>query len=86
EYFLNTLLVAFVSTLAATVLGTLLAVGLVRYRFPGKGSLSYLLYIPVVVPDVVMGVSLLLLFALAREVLGFPRLSLLTVILGHITF
>ena len=82
EYFANTL----VSTLVSTVLGTLLALGLVRYRFPGKGFLRYLLYVPVVVPDVVMGVSLLLLFAFSRELLGFPRLSLLTVILGHITF
>jgi spermidine/putrescine transport system permease protein len=86
EYFLNTLVVAFTSTLVSTVLGTLLALGLVRYRFWGRGFLTYLLYIPVVVPDVVMGVSLLLLFAFARELLGFPRLSLLTVILGHITF
>lgn len=86
EYALNTLLVALVSTLVATVLGTLLALGLVRYRFPAKGFLYCLLYVPVVVPDVVMGVSLLLLFAMSRELLGFPRLSLLTVILGHITF
>ncbi|MCH1928393.1 spermidine/putrescine ABC transporter permease PotC, partial [Shewanella sp. C31] len=55
EYLLNTLTVAFVSTLVSTVLGTILAVGLVRYRFPGKGFLRYLLYVPVVVPDVVMG-------------------------------
>lgn len=48
---------ALVSTLVSTVLGTLLALGLVRYRFPGKGFLRYLLYVPVVVPDVVMGVS-----------------------------
>ena len=86
EYFLNTLTVALVSTLVSTVLGTLLALGLVRYRFPGKGFLRYLLYVPVVMPDVVMGISLLLLFAFSRELLGFPRLSLLTVILGHITF
>ncbi len=86
EYFANTLLVALVSTLVSTVLGTLLALGLVRYRFPGKGFLRYLLYVPVVVPDVVMGVSLLLLFAFSRELWGFPRLSLLTVVLGHITF
>lgn len=46
---------ALVSTLVSTVLGTLLALGLVRYRFPGKGFLRYLLYVPVVVPDVVMG-------------------------------
>ena len=63
----TTLVVALVSTLVSTVLGTLLALGLVRYRFPGKGFLRYLLYVPVVVPDVVMGVSLLLLFALAKE-------------------
>lgn len=75
EYFANTLVVALVSTLVSTVLGTLLALGLVRYRFPGKGFLRYLLYVPVVVPDVVMGVSLLLLFAFSRELLGFPRLS-----------
>ncbi len=86
EYALNTLTVALVSTLVSTVLGTLLALGLVRYRFWGKAFLRYLLYIPVAVPDVVMGVSLLLLFAWSRELLGFPRLSLLTVILGHITF
>ncbi len=86
EYALNTLTVALVSTLVSTVLGTLLALGLVRHRFPGRGFLGYLLYVPVAVPDVVMGISLLLLFALSREVLGFPRLSLLTVILGHITF
>lgn len=86
EYLLNTLLVALSSTLVSTLLGTLLALGLVRYRFRLSAFLRYLLYLPVVVPDVVMGISLLLLFAFSRELLGFPRLSLLTVILGHITF
>ncbi|MGQ9510365.1 MAG: ABC transporter permease [Thermaceae bacterium] len=86
EYLLNTLMVALVSTLVSTILGTLLALGLVRYRFRLASFLRQLLYVPVVVPDVVMGISLLLLFAFSRELFGFPRLSLLTVILGHITF
>lgn len=86
EYLSNTLIVAVVSTLVSTVLGTLLAVGLVRYQFRFKNFLRYLLYIPVVVPDVVMGISLLLLFATVRNLIGWPRLSLLTVILAHISF
>jgi len=82
----NTLVVAVVSTLIATVLGTLLALGLYRYRFRGKGLLRFLLYVPVVIPDIVMGVALLLFFAWVREATGFFRLSLFTIILGHVTF
>ncbi len=82
----NTLVVALVSTLIATVLGTLLALGLYRYRFRGKGLLRFLLYVPVVIPDIVMGVALLLFFAWIREATGFFRLSLLTIILGHVTY
>ena len=82
----NTLIVALSSTLIATVLGTLLALGLYRYRFAGKGLLRLLLYVPVVVPDIVMGVALLLFFAWIREATGFFRLSLLTIVLGHVTF
>ncbi len=82
----NTLVVALASTLIATVLGTLLALGLYRYRFRGKGLLRFLLYVPVVIPDIVMGVSLLLFFAWVREATGFFRLSLFTIILGHVTY
>lgn len=82
----NTLIVAGASTLIAAVLGTLLALGLYRYRFPGKGALRLLLYVPVVIPDIVMGVALLLFFAWVRELTGFFRLSLLTIILGHVTY
>ncbi|RDI95572.1 ABC transporter permease [Meiothermus sp. QL-1] len=86
EYLTNTLIVAVVSTLVSTVLGTLLAIGLVRYEFRLKTALRYLLYVPVVVPDVVMGISLLLLFDVVRDLVGWPRLSLFTIILGHISF
>jgi len=86
EYAENTLVVALVSTAIATLLGTLLALGLYRYRFRGRGLLFGLLYVPVVVPDIVMGVALLLFFAWLRETLGFFRLSLFTIILGHVTY
>jgi len=86
EYLSNTLIVAVVSTLVSTTLGTLLAVGLVRYRFHWQSALRYLLYVPVVVPDVVMGISLLLLFDVVRDAIGWPRLSLFTIILAHISF
>lgn len=86
EYLTNTLIVAVVSTTVSTMLGTLLAVGLVRYRFRWQNALRYLLYVPVVVPDVVMGISLLLLFDAVRDAIGWPRLSLFTIILAHISF
>lgn len=86
DYLVNTLIVAVVSTLVSTVLGTLLAVGLVRYRFRLQNALRYLLYVPVVVPDVVMGISLLLLFDTIRDAVGWPPLSLFTIILAHISF
>ena len=86
EYLSNTLVLALVSTLLATVLGTLLAVGLTRYSFRLRPLLQALLYLPVVLPDIVMGISLLLLFSFLRQELGFPRLSLWTVILAHVSF
>src|SRR5436309_296891 len=49
----NTAVLAVVSTAVATVLGTLLGYGLSRYGFPGKKLFSWLMYIPVVIPDIV---------------------------------
>ncbi len=86
EYLTNTLIVAVVSTVVSTILGTLLAIGLVRFQFRWQEALRYLLYVPVVVPDVVMGISLLLLFDVVRDAIGWPRLSLFTIILAHISF
>ena len=82
----NTLIVAVASTLIATVLGTLLALGMYRYRFRAKGAIRLLLYVPVVIPDIVMGVALLLFYAWLRLHLGWPRLSLATIVIGHATF
>lgn len=82
----NTLLLAVLSTAVATVLGSLLGFGLSRYGFPGKKLFSWLMYVPVVIPDIVMAVAMLLFFALVRSRLGIFELGLPTMIVAHITF
>lgn len=77
----NSLLVAAISTLVSTIIGTLTAVGMYRYKFKGKTALDALLYVPVVIPEIVMGISLLVFFSQLKISLG-----LLTLILAHVTF
>jgi spermidine/putrescine transport system permease protein len=77
----NTLIVAFVSTIFATVLGTLAALALQRYRFPGYTLSESTLYIPVIIPEVVMGIALLAFFSQIKFQLG-----LTTITLSHIAF
>ena len=78
----NTLRIALMSATIATVLGTLAAVVLVRTgRFAGRTLFSGMVYAPLVMPEVITGLSLLLLFVS----LGVPR-GLGTVTLAHITF
>jgi spermidine/putrescine transport system permease protein len=73
--------IATVTMLAGTFLGTLLAFGLVRARTRWVGGANVLMLIPLVTPEIVAGVSALLLFTQ----LGL-RLSLVTIMLAHITF
>ncbi|MGN0438931.1 MAG: ABC transporter permease [Lachnospiraceae bacterium] len=77
----NTMIIAVVSTVLATIIGTLGAVGMYRYKFRGKGLINSLLYIPVVIPEIVLGISLLTIFSNANV----PR-GMLTLILSHVTF
>jgi spermidine/putrescine transport system permease protein len=77
----TTLIVAVVSTLASTMIGTLAAVGMYRYHFRGKTALDAMLYLPIVIPEIVMGISMLALFAQLKIPLGY-----LTLIAAHITF
>jgi spermidine/putrescine transport system permease protein len=72
-------IIAALSSLGAVVLGVLASVALTRRRFRGRAAVSALLLSPLVIPYVVFGISLLLLF----HQLGVPR-SLLTVVIGHI--
>jgi spermidine/putrescine transport system permease protein len=75
------LIVGTISTLVATVFGTLLALALARRRFPGRRALEGLLYLPIVTPEIVAGISLLALFVLLRVPLG-----LATITVAHIAF
>jgi spermidine/putrescine transport system permease protein len=72
-------IVAALSSLGAVVLGTLASLALARRRFVGHAAVSALLLSPLVIPYVVFGISLLLLF----HTLGISR-SILTVVIGHV--
>lgn len=77
----NSLLVGVTSTLIATALGTLLALALARHRFRGRTAVESLLYVPLVTPEIVVGISLLVLFA----ALGL-RLGIATIVVAHVAF
>jgi spermidine/putrescine transport system permease protein len=77
----NSLVIALATTLVAVVLGTAAAWLLHRYRFPASRLLQTLILVPMVVPEVILGVSLLLMFVALRVELGFA-----TVIVSHVTF
>jgi spermidine/putrescine transport system permease protein len=77
----NTLVVSVTSTVLATVLGTLLAVGLYLYRVRARGPIGLLLYLPIVAPDVVIGVALLLFYV----AVGLP-LGRVSIVLAHASF
>lgn len=81
ESFGTTMIIAVVSTLLATAIGTIAAVGMYKYKFRGKGIIDGLLYIPVVIPEIVLGIALLTIYSNAH----IPR-GMLTLILSHVTF
>lgn len=79
--FQHTMLIALLSTFVSTVLGVLAALGLENKRFTGKKIMSALIYIPLIMPDILMGVSLALLFNFLRVQTG-----MITVFIAHVTF
>jgi len=86
----NSLIIAAVSTVAATILGTSLAIALDRYRFKGRKTLDGLAYLPVIIPDVTMAVMMLAFFAQVFKFIDSfgPRfqLGIYTVAISHIAF
>ena len=78
---MNSLIVAFWSTLFSTVIGSLLGLALQRYRFPGKGPFEGLVHLPIVIPEICMAAAMLVFFARLEIPLG-----LLTIIVSHIAF
>ncbi len=78
---IHSLMVGILAATFATIIGTLTAVTLFRYQFYGKKLLHTLIFILIVSPDIVMGISLLILFSTMKISLGF-----LTLLFAHITF
>ncbi|MBA3260049.1 MAG: ABC transporter permease, partial [Gemmatimonadales bacterium] len=75
------LIVGVLSTVIAAVLGTLIALALARHRFRGRRLFEGFLYVPIVTPEIVVGISLLILFALLEIPLG-----LTTITIAHVAF
>ncbi len=84
----NTLVLAVVSTLVSTVLGTVLAIGMDRFPWSKRvnTSLDMVLHLPVVIPDIILAAALVVAFGLLRLVSSLFEPGLLNMIIGHITF
>lgn len=80
--------IAAINATGAVILGTLAGLALARFkRFRGRRVFSAMVHAPLVMPDVVMGLSLLLLFVALQQSIGWPAsLGMLTITLAHITF
>lgn len=87
----NSIIVGLLATLIATTLGTMVALSLVRGNYRGKSILDGVLFLPVVIPEITQGISLLIFFNIVFDWLasltgqriqfGFP-----TIIIGHVAF
>lgn len=77
----NSLLIASVSTLVATAIGTMMALALTRHRFRGRAGANLFIFLPLGTPEVVLGASLLSMFV----TIGLDR-GLLTILLAHVMF
>jgi spermidine/putrescine transport system permease protein len=84
----NTLVLAGVSTLIATVLGSMLAIGIARYPWPSvvQKGFGTLVHLPVVTPDIIFAAALVVVFRLLRELTGWFNLGMGTMIIAHVTF
>jgi putrescine transport system permease protein len=77
--------IAFMTACGSVVLGTLAAFALVKYkRFTGRTVFSGMVNAPLVMPEVVVGLSLLLMLVSVQRALGFPERGMMTIWLGHL--
>ena len=88
EAALNSLFLALVSTAAATLVGTVLALGLDRFPWPKRLSkfMDLIVHLPVVTPDIILAAALILTFSVMRKISSVFDMGMATLILGHITF
>ncbi len=77
--------IAFFSACLSVILGTLAAFALVKYkRFTGRTLFSGMVNAPLVMPEVIQGLSLLLMLVAIQKAIGFPERGLMTILLGHL--
>jgi spermidine/putrescine transport system permease protein len=77
----NSIVIAIVSTILSIMLGTITAVGMYKYKFKGKSTLDSILFVPIVIPEIVMGIAMLAFFSQLKIEMG-----LITLIFAHVTF
>jgi spermidine/putrescine transport system permease protein len=77
----NSLIVAFSATAISSVLGTLMAIGLSRYKFPGKKLYQGIAYLPLIIPDIAIAVATLVFLAAFAV-----NLSISTIVAAHVVF
>jgi spermidine/putrescine transport system permease protein len=81
EAMVNSLKIAAISTIFATIIGTLMALALVRYQFRGRAPTNLFIFLPLATPEVVMGAALLSFFLTLGVATGFA-----TIVIAHIMF
>jgi spermidine/putrescine transport system permease protein len=87
EAFVNSLSIAVVNTVVATILGVLVAIALWRFRFPGKAAYEGFMVLPIVIPEICMGVAMMAFFARVGWPTDLPwPLTLSNIMIAHIAF
>lgn len=81
ETFLNSMIVASISTTVATILGAMLGLALYRFRFPAQGPYEGMVHLPIVIPEICLAVAMVAFFATFEIPLG-----LFTITVSHIAF
>ena len=87
EAFSNSLLIAVAAMILATIIGTALAIGLWRYRFPARAGVEGAIALPIVVPEICMGVAMLVFFARIGWPTDLPYpFNLASITIAHTAF
>ena len=90
EALTNSLVIAFLATLISTLIGTLVALLLWRYRFPFKSAYEGFMALPIVIPEICMGVAMLMFFnqtGMMSSVVAMPwPLNLSNIVIAHVSF
>jgi len=79
--FKNSLIIALTSSISATALGTLAGIGIKWYRFHGRSYITTISYLPMVLPEVIIGIAMLIFFSAIKI-----RLGMFTIYVAHTTF